>query len=242
MGKEPKQPTFIIDCPVCRAKVAANETGRAEETGRRGDADFNEPFGMRVHVGVCPKCDSILAGESKQVSFLDEGAEYEEWSAVVRVYPNPPKTFQSRNIPKIVTDSISEAERSFQVSAYTGACILLGRTLEAICRHHLRKHEEPDPKAGTEKPAKKKIMMGEGIKKLLEKGIIDKRLFDWCQKLQAFRNIAAHPDEDFDISRDDVEDFMSFVYAITEYTFDLAERYEEFIEREAEKPKKKKAK
>jgi len=84
-------------------------------------------------------------------------------------------------------------------------------------------------------------MLGEGIKKLKEKGIIDKRLFDWSQQLQAFRNLAAHPDEDFTISREDSADLQTFVYAITEYTYDLADRYEEFLDRLAWRNKKRKA-
>src|SRR5438105_14082361 len=34
-----------------------------------------------------------------------------EFSDVVRIYPNPPKTFSSHRIPKIATESLLEAER-----------------------------------------------------------------------------------------------------------------------------------
>lgn len=77
-------------------------------------------------------------------------------------------------------------------------------------------------------------MLAEGIKQLKDKGIIDSRLFDWSQHLHAFRNLAAHPDmEGVSITREDAEDLQVFVYAITEYVYDLAERYEEFKERQA---------
>ena len=75
----------------------------------------------------------------------------------------------------------------------------------------------------------------EGIKQLREKDYIDSRLFDWSQHLHAFRNLAAHPDSDADITRQDAEDLQAFVYAITEYIYDLADRYEEFKERQAER-------
>ena len=52
--------------------------------------------------------------------------------------------------------------------------------------------------------------------------------------MQAFRNIAAHPDDTV-ITREDAEDLQSFVYAIIEYIYDLTERYEEFLERSGKK-------
>ncbi|HLN33595.1 MAG TPA: DUF4145 domain-containing protein [Gemmataceae bacterium] len=240
MSKE-KPLTFIVDCPWCKAKVAAIETGRAVSEGYFGEPDGpSEPFGKRVHIGKCPNCDSILAGESEQRAFVEMGADYDSWSDCVRVYPKPPRIFASTRIPKVVRDSLAEADRAIQANANTAACVMLGRALEAICRHLLQLNE-PSASEGTGKTAKKKIMLGEGIKKLKEKGIIDKRLFDWSQQLQAFRNLAAHPDEDFTISREDSADLQTFVYAITEYTYDLADRYEEFLDRLAWRNKKRKA-
>jgi regulator of sigma D len=82
-------------------------------------------------------------------------------------------------------------------------------------------------------------MLSKGIKELREKKIIDDRLYDWSQHLQAFRNLAAHPDEDFTASRQDVEDLQAFVQAIVEYVYDLADRYAEFKARVARQEKRK---
>jgi hypothetical protein len=41
------------------------------------------------------------------------------------------------------------------------------------------------------------------------------------------------------ITRDDAEDLQVFVYAITEYIYDLADRYEEFKERQVTRAKAK---
>ena len=106
---------------------------------------------------------------------------------------------------------------------------MFGRALEAVCRDKLLTKEEI--KAG------KKVMLANGIKQLHDKKIIDARLFDWSQHLHAFRNIAAHPDDDFTISREDAEDLQAFAYAIIEYIYDLNERYEEFKERLQKKKK-----
>jgi hypothetical protein len=47
-----------------------------------------------------------------------------------------------------------------------------------------------------------------------------------------------HPDmQSESITREDTEDLQVFVYAITEYVYDLAERYEEFKERQERRAK-----
>ena len=86
---------------------------------------------------------------------------------------------------------------------------------------------------------KKKIMLAAGIEQLKEKNLIDERLYDWSQQLHAFRNLAAHPEE-ISISREDAADLQAFVYAITEYIYDLTDRYEEFKARDEKRAKRKK--
>jgi hypothetical protein len=235
--------TFIIDCNKCKAKVAALESGRAERTAY--DDDAGQPYAWRVYVGLCPSCGSILAGESEQIDFEGFDAEDDRWSDVVRVYPRPPKIFASHRIPRVVTDSLNEADRSLQSGANIAACVMFGRALEALCRNIL---DPPDASAASvfgenaetsEKP-RKKIMLGQGLKALRDMNVIDGRLFDWSQQLQAFRNLAAHP-EDIAISREDAEDLQTFVYAIVEYVYDLTDRYEEFKTRVEARAKRKKS-
>jgi hypothetical protein len=229
--KTPSPQTFIIDSPWCKAKVAAIETGRAEESGF--NEEIGEPYASTVYVGKCPRCRSILAGESVQTDFEDINAYENRWSDVVRVYPKPPKTFSSYRIPRVVKDSLKEADRSLQANANIAACAMLGRALEALCRDVLDSELGGTDGASTNPTPtrpKKEVMLGEGIKKLYDRKVIDDRLYDWSQQLQAFRNLAAHP-EDISISREDAEDLQTFVYAIVEYIYDLTDRYEEFKKR-----------
>jgi hypothetical protein len=219
---------FIVDCPYCKAKVGASE----EACVARSGVDDEEPFAVRISVGECPRCQTLLVGRSDQVHFEGIDSDEDEWSDIVRIYPKPSKVFSSYRIPRIVRSSLDEADRSMQSGANFAACAMFGRALEAVCRDKLLTKEER--KAG------KKIMLAAGIKQLKDKHIIDARLFDWSQELHAFRNAAAHPDEDSDISREDAEDLQVFAYAIIEYIYDLAERYEEFKERAALRKAKKK--
>ena len=233
--------TFIVDCPWCKAKVAANETGNAEQV--RWDDECHEEYKFKVLVGICPSCASILVGETEQIWVEQDGSYGSRWRDIARIYPKPPKTFSSDRIPKVVKDSLNEADRSLQAGANIAACVMLGRALEALCRNILDSESSTTSTAAVPPaPAKqeKKIMLGEGIKRLKDRKIIDERLYDWSQQLHAFRNLAAHP-EDISISRVDAEDLQIFVNAIVEYVYDLADRYEEFKNRLDERAKHKKS-
>lgn len=212
------QQTFIIDCPSCKAKVLAIEEGSASRAYYNSEEE--SPEGIKLVLGRCPSCKELLVGQTHQIDFEGyQGAEKDRWSsAFVRIYPSPKKTFISRRIPQSALMSLSEADLSMQINANMAACVMFGRALEAVCRDVL----------GTN------VMLAAGIKMLKDKGTIDDRLYDWSQQLRAFRNIAAHPDEnESSISSQDVEDLQSFVYAIIEYVYDLADRYEEFKKRNA---------
>jgi hypothetical protein len=154
------------------------------------------------------------------------------------VFPQPSKSFSSCRIPRIVTDSLHEADRSLQAGANIAACVMLGRALEALCRDILQPKSEELEVAPVK--LKKKLMLGEGIKKLRDTKVIDDRLYDWSQQLQAFRNLAAHP-EDISISREDAGDLQTFVNAIVEYVYDLADRYDEFKTRTENHAKRRKS-
>ena len=80
-------------------------------------------------------------------------------------------------------------------------------------------------------------MLWKGIKRLHDEKIIDDRLYDWSQQLHAFRNDAAHA-VDVSISREDATDLQTFVNAIIEYIYDLAERYNEFKERQEKRKRR----
>jgi hypothetical protein len=229
---------FIIDCPRCKAKVGAELKGHIDRS--YFDDVAGEPYGERILIGKCPSCTLSLVGRAEQIAFENyEGADDDAYSDVVRVYPHPPKVFTSHRIPRPLTQSLLEADRSLQAGAYIAACVMLGRALEALCRDLLEpKAEKQAPeteKAGPQKP-RKRVMLGAGIRELREQKIIDDRLYDWSLSLHAVRNLAAHP-EDIAFSRQDAEDLQAFVYAITEYVYDLTDRYNEFKEREEEKKK-----
>jgi hypothetical protein len=225
-------PAFIIDCPRCKAKVGAEYNGHIDRNYY--DDDAGEPYGERIYIGKCPSCTISLVGRAEQLQFEGyEGSEHDVFGDVVRVYPAPPKVFTSHRIPRVLNQSLIEAERSLQAGANIASCVMLGRSLEALCRDVLEEKAEKSSDGSAVKP-KRRLMLGNGIKELRERKIIDDRLYDWSLSLQAMRNLAAHP-EDINVSRQDAEDLQAFVYAITEYVYDLTDRYNEFKEREQAK-------
>jgi len=181
--------TFIVDCPICKAKVAAEETGCAEYRGF--DDDACEPYALKLSVGKCPRCSTLVAAEAHQLRFEGwEDEEHDVWSDPARIYPKPPKTFSSLRIPNSIRVSLAEADIALQGNASLAACVMFGRALEALCRDVLYTPEEK--KAVRTGASKKKMMLAEGIKQLRERNFIDSRLFDWSEHLHAFRNLAAH--------------------------------------------------
>lgn len=223
-----KLDTFIVECPSCRAKVAAKLEGVATKIVHPGDE--GGPYGDRLYVGTCPRCGTPLAGESHQVGWQGQDGDWDEWSDVVRVYPKPARAFSSYRIPRVLTDSLVEADRCLQTGAHTAACVMFGRALEALCRDILEPGSSSPTPAGMMPVPKKNIMLAEGIRLLKEGNFIDQRLYNWSQQLHAFRNMAAHPGA-VSISRQDAEDLQTFVYAIVEFIYDLADRYSEFKDR-----------
>ena len=224
---------FIIDCNICNAKVAAIGKGRAEHSYFVEGPD--EPEALRIDLGQCPQCNNILVGKSEQIDFAGYNAYEDMWSSVIRVYPEPQKKFVSTRIPKIVTNSLFEAEKAIQCDAKIAACVMLGRTLEAICRNVIEERSQMQPNE-PENKSKKQITLNNGINVLREMKIIDERLYEWSQQLKALRNLAAHA-VDIKLSRRDVQDLLIFVYAIIEYIYDLTDRYEEFMSRSENRKK-----
>ena len=179
----------------------------AEVVAQHDDSEF---FTTRTFLLACPSCSTCLVAESEQDHDL-------KWTVPTRVHPRP-RRLLGTDIPTVVRHSIGEAEKCMQVGAYLAATAMCGRAIEAVCRHY-----------GT-----KDAYLGQGIKELREKGIIDARLFEWSEELRDQRNIAAHA-TDAVMSAQDANDVLSFTYAIIDYVFLLAQKFEQFRARKKER-------
>ena len=202
---------MIIECHQCKARVDAEEVGHVE---------FEEAFWFeRVYLLRCPVCKNALVGLCSDVQ-TEKG---QEWGQLVRVYPKPGRSAslsEFSGLPKVVIDSLKEAEKCVQVGAYLAAAAMAGRAVEGICRHFSTKGS----------------YLSSGLKELKDRGLIDARLYQWGEALRDERNKASHA-EDATFSARDAEDILAFTYAIANYVFLLAKKFENFQKRkEKEKP------
>lgn len=199
---------MIIECPYCDSKVDGKILAKKDYP----NTDESEP--SRTSFLECPVCHTcIVAGQD--VIQTDEN----EWgySSAKRLWPEPSASLDI-SIPRLTRQSLGEARRCFNAKAYSACAVMCGRAIEAICAEHKTKSKN----------------LGAGLKELLEKKVIDQRLFEWGDALRQQRNIGAHASEE-DISREDAHDVMDFALAFCEYVFVLSEKYEEFQARQKKK-------
>ena len=150
----------------------------------------------------------------------DENGE-DLWGYPYRLWPEPQKHYW--NLPPRVRGSLEEADLCLNAKAYDACAVMCGRAVEAICSHY-------EVKAKT---------LQKGLKELLEKGVIDKKIHDWSEALRIHRNIGAHPNEE-KISEEEAKDLFDFTNAICDYVFVLTKKFEEFMKRKDKKAEKKK--
>jgi len=203
---------MIVECPYCEArvdgKVIAQHVDPPDESGLR----------FRASLLACPGCgNALVAGEDEDV-FNEDGED--EWDRPSRVWPSPDRRF-SWHIPQIVRTSLEEANKCFKGAAYSACAVMCGRSLEGICRHY---------RTGS-------TYLGGGLKELLEKEVIDKRLFQWSEALHESRNLGAHASDEV-VSKDDARDLLDFANAIAEYVFVLTEKFRQYMQRHKKSGKK----
>ena len=182
-----------------------------------GEHNDNDLFATKTFLLKCPSCDTAIVAESHE-NYVNEKTV---WSRPVRVHPRPKRALGT-DIPPIVRNSIDEAEKCMQSGAYLAATAMCGRSLEAICRYY---------------DTKDSYLVG-GLKELRDRGVIDSRLYQWSEELRDQRNNAAHA-TDTEIGAQDANDVMTFTYAIIDYVFLLAQKFEQFQQRKKERAEKK---
>lgn len=202
---------MIIECPNCESKVDAKVLAEHESMEYYGP--------VKVTFLECPVCkNSILAHQD----YIQTGPQDWDWSEPVRIWPAAEK-FVSGFLPDIVGNSLEQAKKCFKAKAYDACAVMCGRVMEGIW---------------TEYKTKNKFLRGR-LKELLDKQIIDKRIYEWGEALRKHRNIGAHAATE-KISKDDARYLLDFAEAICEYIFVLTKKFEMFMESKKVKEREKK--
>ena len=200
---------MIVECSYCEAKVDARVIAEHVDPP---DTEIGLQF--RASLLACPNCgNALLAGESED-GYTEAGGI--QWGIPNRIWPAPDRQF-SWHIPRIVRSSLEEANKCFKATAYSACAVMCGRSLEGICRHY-------KTRSG---------YLGGGLKELLEKEIIDTRLFAWSEALHKSRNLGAHASDEV-VPKEDAGDLLDFANAIAEYVFVLTEKFRAYLERQQE--------
>lgn len=201
---------MIIECPYCESKVDAKVLAEHDS--------FDENLGpFKVTFLECPVCkDSMLAFQD----MIQTGPNDADWDKPVRVWPGAEKILGG-HLPDIVRNSLEQAKKCFKATAYDACAVMCGRVLEGIC---------------SEYKTKTKFLRG-GLKELLDKQVIDKRIYEWGEALREHRNIGAHARKE-KISKEDARYLLDFAEAICEYIFILTEKFKTFMESKEKSEKK----
>lgn len=133
-----------------------------------------------------------------------------EGDAYYRVYPAHHRHV-GYALPDNVRSSYEEAVRCEANKVYTACVVMVGRTLEAVCKEH-------DPSVRT---------IFKGLKKLHQDGLISEELMEWADQLRVLRNIGAHASDRMATGQD-AEDSLDFLQAILEVMYDLRPRFQSF--------------
>ena len=195
---------MIIECNCCESKVDGKII--AEHQSYSGD----DPLVFKVSLLECPVCqNSILAGQE----LILVSADRTEWCRATRLWPQPER-YLHWYIPELVRNSLEEARKCYKAKAYSACAVMCGRVLESICSEYKTKNE----------------FLAGGLKELLNKQVIDKRIFEWGEALREHRNIGAHATKE-KISKEDANDLFDFANAICDYVFVLAGKFRDFMKR-----------
>ena len=208
---------MLIDCPHCQARV----NGEVLRLKAHYEGEDGDPFptsGYQVGLLNCPECKHVLVAHQTLVKpgGFDSTEEPDEWSSAVRVWPDPVSQL-ANSIPESVRACLLEAYKCLHATAYTACVAMSGRAIEAMCRHFSTKRD----------------MLFEGLKELHERGVIDKRLYEWGDELRKHRNLAAHA-SGVKFNLTDAKDLYDFSTAICDYVFVLSEKFESFKKRQSE--------
>lgn len=153
---------MIIECSFCEAKVAGKVLFEHIKL-----IDPDGPFLCKISLLECPSCENTLLGS--QYNKGNTPIDKAEWNPATREWPKPKKYFDWQ-LPTIVRESLVEADKCYKAKAYIACAVMCGRALEGLCKEH---------------KTKSKTLAG-GLKELLNRNIIDEKIYKWSDMLRVY--------------------------------------------------------
>lgn len=192
---------MIIECINCRSYVDATVRGTFEQllSGQGPSSLFS--------LLSCPQCSSPILVRQTNIGNMADG---DIWNTPQLVYPTS-DLLANPKAPQNIRKAFDEACSCYRANAYTASAIMCRKTLEGICEAH----------------SVSERTLASSLKKMLDSGLIDDRLFQWSDLLRLAGNEAAHG-AGLTISQTDAKDILDFTAAIMDYMFSYRDRFEEF--------------
>lgn len=131
-----------------------------------------------------------------------------------KIYPSNERHFGSQ-LPTLIRTSYEDAVKCEIEKIPTACVVMVGRTLEAICKEHV--------------PNSPSIF--KGLEEMKRQGIISEEIFNWAQNLRVLRNAGAHA-TNVDITNQESTEALDFLQAIMEILYHLRPRFKRIIDRQ----------
>ena len=202
MARKDKEPNEIKNvgsyCSHCENPTAFF-LYKAAEFERRGEA-------LTYYFGTCQYCNG------PGIFTTSDSPDEARPESLRRVFPLH-RSMLACQLPVIAQKSYEEALRCEEAKAWLASVVMVGRTLEAVCKEHF--------------PEEKSLSIFRGIDRLYAEGIISEQLKTWANELRILRNIGAHATE-IEVSEPDAKEAIDFLRAILENLYDLTPKFTEF--------------
>lgn len=173
---------------------------------------FGKP--VRFHHASCKRC------EAPALFAIDLDEDGEERGALNKIFPLH-RNALSCTLPAEARRSYEEALVCEESGASLATVVMVGRTLEAVCKEHF--------------PDSKNLTVFNGIERLHKDGVISDQLRSWADQLRVLRNIGAHASSDIVVVADAAE-ALDFLKAILENVYDLSPKFKQLVARRATNP------
>ena len=129
-----------------------------------------------------------------------------------RVYP--PDKAMPQAVPNAVARPYLEACQAYKVKLYDSCVTMCRKTLEAVCGQ-----------CGESQGA-----LSRRLDRLLQRGVIDKEMFEWMQELRLSGNQGAHAGSE-GVHEAEAKDMLEFARAMLLYAFEIPKRLQQSRQR-----------
>ena len=194
-------------CSSCNVHVEARVLAHHELERTVIREDFLDPTDRSYTSDVytfayCIRCSHpILVVESHTVV---DGFGFPQGDVCV-VYPTD--TTLPEAVPDVVARPFKEALQACEVQLYSSCVAMCRKTLEAVCREY-------GETAGR---------LAVRLDRLLERGVIDRAMFEWAQELRLTGNKGVHADPET-VAETEAKDMIEFARALLLYAYELPKR------------------